>query len=204
MTTRADAFFTGGCVFAFGAAQPSALPPPHLPEFVFIGRSNAGKSSLLNALTGQSKLAHVSATPGRTQQLNFFRLQDRCYLVDVPGYGYAKAPKNKVAGWQGTLKHYLRSRTVLKRCFVLIDARHGIIGTDETMLDELNRAAQLYQIVLTKVDAVATANLPALLEKTSTQLKKHPAAYGDILVTSSQTGHGIGALRTVVFSLLKN
>lgn len=204
MTTRADAFFTGACVFAYGAAQPAALPPPFLPEFVFIGRSNAGKSSLLNALTGQSRLAHVSATPGRTQQLNFFRLQDRCYLVDVPGYGYAKAPKNKVAGWQGTLKHYLRTRTVLKRCFVLIDARHGIIGTDETMLDELDRAAQLYQIILTKTDAVAATTLPALCEKISAQLKPHPAAYGEILLTSSQNGDGISALRSVIFALLKN
>ncbi len=204
MATRADAFFTGGCVFAYGAAQPAMLPLPHLPEFVFIGRSNAGKSSLMNALTGQSRLAHVSSTPGRTQQLNFFRLQDRCYLVDVPGYGYAKAPKNKVAGWQGTLKHYLRTRTVLKRCFVLIDARHGIIGTDETMLEELDRAAQLYQIVLTKSDAIAAADLPALLVQTGVKLKRHPAAYEDILVTSSQAGQGISALRSVIFGLLKS
>lgn len=202
MATRADQFFTGDCVFAFGAATPAALPPPHLPEFAFIGRSNAGKSSLLNALTGQAKLAHVSATPGRTQQLNFFRLNDRCYLVDVPGYGYAKAAKNKVAGWQGTLKHYLRARPVLKRIFVLIDARHGIIGTDETMLTELDRAAQSYQIVLTKADEVPPAQHAALQEATLALARQHVAAFPELLITSSKNKLGITALRTVIHSLL--
>ncbi|MBP7253249.1 MAG: YihA family ribosome biogenesis GTP-binding protein [Alphaproteobacteria bacterium] len=202
MSTRADKFFTGDCVFAFGAAHPGALPPPHLPEFVFIGRSNAGKSSLLNALTGQAKLAHVSATPGRTQQLNFFRLNDCCFLVDVPGYGYAKAAKNKVAGWQGTLKHYLRARPVLKRIFVLIDARHGILAADETMLTELDRAAQSYQIVLTKADEVPTAKHAALQEATLTLASKHVAAYPELLITSSKTKLGITGLRTVIYGLL--
>ncbi len=202
MATRADQFFTGECVFAFGAATPTALPPPHLPEFAFIGRSNAGKSSLLNALTGQAKLAHVSATPGRTQQLNFFRLNDRCYLVDVPGYGYAKAAKNKVAGWQGTLKHYLRARPVLKRIFVLIDARHGILAADETMLTELDRAAQSYQIVLTKADAVPPAQHAALQEATLALASKHVAAFPELLITSSKSKLGITPLRTVIYGLL--
>ncbi len=204
MSTRADKFFTtpDTCVFAFGAATPQALPPPHLPEFAFIGRSNAGKSSLLNALTGQAKLAHVSATPGRTQQLNFFRLAGRCYLVDVPGYGYAKAAKSKVAGWQGTLKHYLRSRTVLKRIFVLIDARHGILAADETMLTELDRAAQSYQIVLTKADEVPPSQYEALLADTRLKLTKHTAAFPEQLITSSHSKLGITALRTIICDIL--
>ncbi len=200
--TRADKFFASECVFAFGADKPSALPPPHLAEFVFIGRSNAGKSSLLNALTGQARLAHVSTTPGRTQQLNFFRLAGRCFLVDVPGYGFAKAPKTKVDGWQGTLKHYLRSRTVLKRIFVLIDSRHGIIGTDETMLTELDRAAQSYQIIFTKVDEIKPERFESLKEETTVKLKKHTAAYPEFMFTSSKTQYGITALRTIMHEML--
>lgn len=200
--TRADKFFTGDCVFAFGADNTDALPPPHLPEFAFIGRSNVGKSSLLNALTGQAKLAHVSATPGRTQQLNFFCLQRRCYLVDVPGYGYAKAPKAKAARWQATLRAYLRGRTVLKRTFVLIDARHGILAADTAMLKDLDQAAQSYQIVLTKTDAVTPAALAVMQEATLTVLQKHPAAFPEILHTSSATQQGITALRTVIVEKL--
>jgi GTP-binding protein len=200
--TRADKFFTGECEFVFGAASPAMLPPPHLPEFVFVGRSNAGKSSLLNALTGQAKLAHVSATPGRTQQLNFFRLERRCFLVDVPGYGYAKATKTKVDGWQGTLKHYLRARPVLKRIFVLIDSRHGILGTDETMLTELDRAAQSYQIVFTKADEIKPAAHEALKADTQLKLANHTAAFPELLITSSTTKFGITALRTVIYDLL--
>ena len=204
MSTRADRFFTtpGGCVFAFGAAVPQALPPAHLPEFAFIGRSNAGKSSLLNALTGQARLAHVSSTPGRTQQLNFFRLANRCYLVDVPGYGYAKAAKGKVMGWQGTLKHYLRSRTVLKRIFVLIDARHGILAADEVMLTELDRAAQSYEIVFTKADEDTPAALEALIAATQQKLVKHTAAFPEHLVTSSVNKTGITALRSIIMEML--
>jgi GTP-binding protein len=202
MATRADAFFTGDCDFAYGANNVAALPPPHLPEFAFIGRSNVGKSSLLNALTGRAKLAHVSSTPGRTQQLNFFLLQRRCYLVDVPGYGYAKAPKGKAAGWQNTLKFYLRGRTVLKRTFVLIDGRHGILAADEAMLTTLDQAAQSYQIILTKLDAVPAANHAALQDATQLKLKTHTAAFPDLLLTSSDTQFGITALRTVIYECL--
>ncbi|MEJ0063236.1 MAG: ribosome biogenesis GTP-binding protein YihA/YsxC [Alphaproteobacteria bacterium] len=199
--TRADKFFAGECDFAFGAATAAAMPPPHLPEFVFIGRSNAGKSSLLNALTGR-KLAHVSTTPGRTQQLNFFRLERRCYLVDVPGYGFAKAPKVKAAAWQSLLRLYLRERRTLKRVFALIDSRHGITATDQEMLATLDRAAQLYQIVLTKTDLTPPEAQEKILEETRQKLTKHPAAYAELLSTSATRNTGMTGLRTVIFNLL--
>ncbi len=200
MTTRADQFFAD-CSFAFGAATLGALPPPHLPEFALIGRSNVGKSSLLNALTGQ-KMAYVSATPGRTQQLNFFLLSRRCYLVDVPGYGFAKAPKTRIAAWQNLLKVYLRERTSLRRVFALIDARHGITPTDETMLTTLDRAAQSYQIVLTKCDALKPEALEAIRAGVETGLRRHTAAYPEILSTSASRNIGIELMRKTIFNFV--
>jgi GTP-binding protein len=202
VSTRADSFFTGPCDFAFGAATIGALPPISLPEFAFIGRSNVGKSSLLNALTAKAKLADVSSTPGRTQQLNFFRLGRRCFLVDVPGYGFAKAPKEKVAVWQNTLRHYLRERTSLRRSFVLIDARHGLLKADFDMFATLDEAAQSYQLVLTKTDQIEQAELAALDKSILSELKHHPAAYPEIMASSSKAGTGITALRSLVFALL--
>ena len=202
MTTRADKFFTTDTAFAFGAANAGALPPPHLPEFALIGRSNVGKSSLLNALTGQARLAHISATPGRTRQLNFYLVNRRCYLVDVPGYGFAKAPKAQIAAWQNLLRLYLRKRTVLKRIFVLIDARHGVTKTDHVMLSEIDRMAQVYQIVLTKCDAVKPAELETTIAAVQTALIMHPAAYPDMLTTSAERNIGIELLRKTIFNYL--
>ncbi len=202
MATRADKFFTTETEFAFGAANASALPPPHLPEFALIGRSNVGKSSLLNALVGQARLAHVSATPGRTRQLNFYRVNRRCYLVDVPGYGFAKAPKEQSAAWLKLLRLYLRQRTTLKRIFVLIDARHGVTKTDHTMLSEIDRMAQSYQIILTKCDAVKPKDLDATRDAVLEALIPHPAAYPDMLFTSAERNIGIELLRKTILNYL--
>ncbi|MGB4101881.1 MAG: ribosome biogenesis GTP-binding protein YihA/YsxC [Alphaproteobacteria bacterium] len=202
MATRADKFFTTAPEFAFGVATAASMPPPHLPEFALIGRSNVGKSSLLNALTGQTRLAHVSATPGRTRQLNFYRIDRRCYLVDVPGYGFAKAPKEQIAAWQKLLHRYLRDRTTLKRIFALIDARHGITKTDHAMLDEIDRMAQGYQIILTKCDAVKPGELAATETAVHAALVRHPAAYPDMLMTSAERKIGIDLLRKTIFNYL--
>lgn len=202
MATRADKFFTADTSFAFGADNAAALPPPHLPEFALIGRSNVGKSSLLNALTGQARLAHVSTRPGRTQQLNFYRVNRRCYLVDVPGYGFANAPKAKIAAWQALLKLYLRKRDVLKRIFVLVDARHGVTKTDHTMLTEIDRMAQSYQIILTKCDALKPAELEATIAGVLVALQPHPAAYPEILTTSAERNIGIELLRKTILNYL--
>lgn len=197
MTTRAEKFFADAA-FAFGAANAEALPPPHLPEFALLGRSNVGKSSLLNALTGQRRLAHVSATPGRTQQVNFYLVNRRLYLVDVPGYGFAQAPKGKITAWQNLLRHYLRTRPTLKRVFVLIDARHGVTRTDDAMLDTLDRLARGYQIVLTKTDAVLQAKLPDTLAAVQVALAHHPAAHPELLPCSALRGDGIEVLRKTI------
>lgn len=201
MTTRADQFFAGDCVFAFGAANVESMPPPHLPEFALIGRSNVGKSSLFNALTGRPS-AHVSATPGRTQQLNFFLLSRRCYLVDVPGYGFAKAPKAKITAWQNLLRGYLRKRTVLQQLFVLIDARHGVVKTDTAMLDELDRVARGYRVLLTKCDMLKPEALAKVQTSVEAVLRRHPAAYPEAILTSAKYNTGIALLRKTIFECL--
>jgi GTP-binding protein len=187
--------FLSPCSFAAGATHEGALPPPLLPEVAFAGRSNVGKSSLINALTGQNHLARVSHTPGRTQQINFFDLGGRLGLVDMPGYGYAAVGKNTVAGWQEMIQFYLRGRVTLRRVCVLVDSRHGFKPVDTEIMDLLDEAAVPYQIVLTKVDEMKAEALEKRQADILLALKKHPAAFPVIAATSSRKGTGIAGLR---------
>ena len=188
--------------FVLGVASLPQLPEPDRPEICFAGRSNAGKSSLINALTNRRDLARTSNTPGRTQQLNYFALEHPetgpLYLVDLPGYGFAKAPVAEVERWQGVLKAYLRGRATLRRTYVLIDARHGIKAVDEEILGMLDVAAVSYQIVLTKADKPKPGALERVAQATRAAIAKRPAAYPDLIVTSSQTGAGVPELRAAV------
>ena len=188
--------------FVLGVATLPQLPEPDRPEVCFAGRSNAGKSSLINALTGRRDLARTSNTPGRTQQLNYFALEHPAtgplYLVDLPGYGFAKAPVAEVERWQGVLKAYLRGRATLRRAYVLIDSRHGIKAADAEILAMLDVAAVSYQIVLTKADKPKAGALERVVEATRTAISKRPAAFPDLIVTSSLTGTGMAELRAAI------
>ena len=168
----------------------------------FAGRSNVGKSSLINALTGRKNLARASNTPGRTQEINFFAAGDSRYLVDLPGYGYAEAPKPVVAKWQALLKSYLAGRQTLRRAFVLVDARHGIKEVDAEILTLLDRSAVTFQVVLTKVDKIFTAERLAVIEQVKGALARHAAAYPEIVVTSSEKGDGIETLRAIIATMI--
>ena len=199
--------FAGPCEFIWAAAKIDGLPPEGPPEIAFAGRSNVGKSSLLNALTGRKTLARTSHTPGRTQQLNFFALggppgAERLRLVDMPGYGYAAASKDKIDAWTRLMESYLRGRASLARVFVLIDGRHGLKGVDSAMLDLLDRSAVSYQIVLTKRDEVKKSEVAARVEATLEALKRRPAAFPQVLFTSSREGDGVEDLRAAVARLL--
>lgn len=200
--------FAGPCDFIFASAASRDLPPAGAPEVAFAGRSNVGKSSLLNALTNRKTLARVSHTPGRTQQLNFFSLtgaaggDERLRLVDMPGYGYAAVGKEKVASWSKLMRDYLRGRAQLARVFVLIDARRGIKPVDDEMFDLLDQAAVSYQAILTKHDELKPAERSAVVEETLGALRKRPAAYPELIFTSSQTGEGIATLRGAIARLL--
>jgi GTP-binding protein len=186
-----------------GVAKIEQLPPVKSIEIAFAGRSNAGKSSLINTLTGHKDLARFSNTPGRTRELNFFDIAGgRLTLVDMPGYGYAKAPKTEVRKWQGLLKTYLRGRPGLTRVFVLIDARHGVTKADEEMFALLDESAVTYQLVLTKADKIAARDEAALLDKTRAVLKKRPAAYPELHLTSSVSGRGFAELRAEIAGLV--
>lgn len=179
-------FFNKKCTFLLSVANLKQLPNGDRSEIAFAGRSNVGKSSLINALFGQKKLAKTSSTPGRTQQLNYFNLDDKLYLVDLPGYGFAKAPKDIVRNWQQLINAYLVGRPNLRRVFLLIDARHGIKKIDTEIMDMLDKAAVTYQIVLTKIDKISVSALERILEDTQKQLKEHTAAHVTILKTSSE------------------
>ncbi|MGE3873085.1 MAG: ribosome biogenesis GTP-binding protein YihA/YsxC, partial [Parvibaculaceae bacterium] len=193
----------GPASFVMGVAKIEQLPGVEGIEIAFAGRSNAGKSSLINALTGHKDLARASNTPGRTRELNFFDIgKGRLTLVDMPGYGYAKAPKAEVAKWQGLLKTYLRGRPGLTRVFVLIDSRHGVTKADEEMFALLDESAVTFQLVLTKVDKIARPDEPALLEKARAVARKRPAAYPEVHLTSSVSGRGFPELRAEIAGLV--
>ena len=203
---RGEALFKAPSVFVKGVTSMDALPGDDKPEVAFAGRSNVGKSSLINALTSRRTLARVSVTPGRTRELNFFTLghEAEFHLVDMPGYGYAKAPKTAVRGWTQLIRDYLRGRRELKRVFLLIDARHGIKPNDRETMKLMDEAAVSYQAVLTKADKPKTAELEAVIASVSEELAKHPAAYPQLLTTSARTGSGIPELRAAVAALAPN
>jgi GTP-binding protein len=199
--------FAGECAFLWAAAEASQLPPPGTPEIAFAGRSNVGKSSLLNALTNRKTLARTSHTPGRTRELNFFGLgggggNAKLRLVDMPGYGYAATSKEKAASWSRLIEDYLRGRAQLARVFLLIDGRHGAKPIDIEMLDLLDRSAVSYQIVLTKQDEVRAAEREGRLAATLALIAKRPAAFPEVMFTSSLSGDGIGDLRAAIARLL--
>ncbi len=199
--------FAGPCEFIWGASQIDALPPMGPPEIAFAGRSNVGKSSLVNALTGRTTLARVSHTPGRTQQLNFFALggppgAERMRLVDMPGYGYAAVSKEKSNGWMRLMQAYLAGRASLLRVFVLVDGRHGVKPPDIDTMSAFDRSAVSYQIVLTKLDEVKVAERDERVAGVLAALAKRPAAHPEVLFTSSRTGEGVPELRATVAQLL--
>lgn len=193
--------FAGPVTFVKGVVAMSGLPPADRVEVCFAGRSNVGKSSLINALTGRKTLARASNTPGRTQEINYFALGESRYLVDLPGYGYAEAPVAVVAKWQALLKQYLAGRQTLRRAFVLIDSRHGIKAVDAEILKLLDRSAVTFQTVLTKVDKINRTEREAVIEQVKGALAQHPAAYPEIVVTSSEKGEGIETLRAIIATL---
>lgn len=198
-----EVLFRAPCSFVKGVVRIDDLPKDGRPEIAFAGRSNVGKSSLINALTGRTSLARVSVTPGRTRELNFFSLgkDGALYLVDMPGYGYARASKSEIRGWTRLIRDYLKGRRELKRVFLLIDARHGIKPNDTEMMKLLDEAAVSYQVVLTKADKPKTSDLAALQDKIAHDLAKHPAAYPEILTTSARMVSGIDELRAAIASL---
>ena len=197
---RANKLFSGRVEFLLSAPQLKFLPEPTVPEIAFAGRSNVGKSSLLNALTGRKKIARASVTPGRTQELNFFEVGEPTLfrLVDMPGYGFAKAPVKVVEKWKTLVKTYLRGRQVLVRNLVLVDSRHGLKEVDREMMKMLDEAAVGYRVVLTKADKIKASELAKTVEAVEAEAKKHVAAYPQIHVTSSEKGMGIGELRAAL------
>jgi len=200
LAEQARKLFSGPVAFLKSAPGLQFLPEPDFPEVAFAGRSNVGKSSLLNALTNRKGLARTSNTPGRTQELNFFDVGQpvRFRLVDMPGYGFADAPRDMVRRWRHLVNDYLRGRAVLKRALLLVDSRHGLKPVDREVMTMLDDAAVSYHLVLTKVDKVKPSALGALFEATAAEAAKHPAAHPSIFTTSSETGSGIAQLRTAI------
>ncbi|MEZ6012148.1 MAG: ribosome biogenesis GTP-binding protein YihA/YsxC [Hyphomonas sp.] len=195
--------FAGDATFVLGVANLKQLPPSDRTEVCFAGRSNVGKSSLINALTNRAKLARSSAEPGRTRELNYFDVgQGQLYLVDLPGFGYAKVSRSQAEAWTKLTKAYLRGRPSLRRVFLLVDARRGLMETDDEVMDMLDGSAVTYQIVLTKVDKVAKGEVDAMVEKIAGRLKKRGAAHPVVLMTSSEKGWGIPELRAEIAALV--
>jgi len=201
-TEQGRMLFASGTDFVKGVVAMSGLPPADRLEVCFAGRSNVGKSSLINAVTGRKALARASNTPGRTQEINFFTAGDSHYLVDLPGYGYANAPVKVVEKWQHLLKQYLSGRQSLRRAFVLIDMRHGVKPVDEEILSLLDSAAVQFQCVMTKTDKIKDINREKTLAQVRQTLSKHPAAFPEIVLTSSEKGTGIATLRAIIATLV--
>jgi GTP-binding protein len=201
-TEQGRMLFASGTDFVKGVVAMSGLPPADRLEVCFAGRSNVGKSSLINAVTGRKALARASNTPGRTQEINFFTAGDSHYLVDLPGYGYANAPVKVVEKWQHLLKQYLSGRKSLRRAFVLIDMRHGVKPVDEEILSLLDSAAVPFQCVMTKTDKIKDINREKTLAQVRQTLSKHPAAFPEIVLTSSEKGTGIATLRAIIATLV--
>ena len=190
--------FSGPVGFLKGVVAMDGLPKADRVEVCFAGRSNVGKSTLINAITNRKGLARASNTPGRTQEINFFELGDKRYLVDLPGYGFANAPVAVVEKWQRLLKSYLSGRPNLRRAFVLIDSRHGIKPVDEEIMQLMNRSALTFQVILTKIDKIKQPEQDKVLLQVRTKLAKHPAAFPELIITSSEKGEGIATLRAVI------
>lgn len=198
---RGRLLFAGPIDFELGVADMSQLPEATLNEVAFAGRSNVGKSSLINALTNRLKLARASTEPGRTRELNFFRMGDQLRIVDLPGYGYAKAPKSEIGRWTKLTRDYLRGRPTLKRVILLIDSRHGLKPDDKDVMDALDKSAVNYQLVLTKADKIKPTEADVMQRATETAIAKRPAAHPVVIATSSETGLGIEALRAEIAAL---
>lgn len=199
---RAERLFRQPCDFVMGVVRVADLPPASATEIAFAGRSNVGKSSLLNALTNRKTLARASNTPGRTRELNFFDLAGRLSIVDMPGYGYAKAPKTQVAGWNRLILDYLKGRPSLRRVFLLVDARHGLKESDRATMQAMDGAAVSYQAVLTKADKVKPEALYGIMAAVRDEIAKRPAAHPYLIATSAQTGLGLPELRAAALTLI--
>ncbi|MCB5411558.1 ribosome biogenesis GTP-binding protein YihA/YsxC [Pseudogemmobacter faecipullorum] len=193
--------FAGPVEFVKGVVAMPGLPPADRVEVCFAGRSNVGKSSLINALTNRKTLARASNTPGRTQEINYFALGEERYLVDLPGYGFAEAPVAIVRKWQELLKAYLSGRQTLRRAFVLIDSRHGVKAVDDEIMTMLDKSAVTFQVVMTKLDKINKETREKNIEQVKQALQKHPAAYPEIILTSSEKGEGLETLRAVIATL---
>ena len=193
--------FAREVTFLRGGAALDGLPPIAMPEIAFAGRSNVGKSSLINALCGRSTVARTSNTPGRTQELNFFDVSGRLIMVDMPGYGFAKAPKDKVDAWKRLVNGYLRGRPTLRRCMMLVDSRHGLKDVDREMMKMLDQSAVVYQVVLTKVDKLSASELAEVRKRTQDEIVSHVAAHPTLILTSSEKGIGIPELRAEILQL---
>jgi len=194
--------FSGPVYFLKGVVGMDGLPNGDRAEVCFAGRSNVGKSSLINAITNRKGLARASNTPGRTQEINFFELGEERYLVDLPGYGYANAPVAIVEKWQRLLKNYLSGRQNLRRAFVLVDSRHGIKPVDEEIMQLMNKSALTFQVVLTKADKIKDHERDQVLDQVRNRLAKHPAAFPELILTSSEKGEGLATLRAVIAGLV--